>query len=238
MNSPLYVDKWTVEHQDNLVTGDTDLVETFAGQVEMAVTKEQKYLGFILSSSGDNMANIGMLKRKSIGTIKRIFTKLKSMNLKDYYFEVGMIFLNVMLRSSILYASETYYKLKETELRQIERIEENYMKQLLKTSRGCPISQIYLELGQIPARFDIFKLRLYFLKDILNQEEDSLMFKFLQLQIQNPSKGDWASSCKENLKDLDLELSFDEIRTMPTTKYKRLVSAKLKPFAGGGPITF
>ena len=57
------------------------------------------------------------------------------------------------------------------------------------------------------------------------------MFKFLQLQIQNPSKGDWASSCKENLKDLDLELSFDEIRTMPTTKYKRLVSAKLKPLA-------
>ena len=231
LNSPLYVDKWTVEHQDNLVTGDTDLVETFAGQVEMAVTKEQKYLGFILSSSGDNMANIGMLKRKSIGTIKRIFTKLNSMNLKDYYFEVGMIFLNVMLRSSILYASETYYKLKETELRQIERIEENYMRQLLKTSRGCPISQIYLELGQIPARFDIFKLRLYFLKDILNQEEDSLMFKFLQLQIQNPSKGDWASSCKENLKDLDLELSFDEIKTMPTTKYKRLVSAKLKPLA-------
>ena len=120
-----------------------------------------------------------------------------------------------MLRSSILYASETYYNLKETELRQIERIEENYMRQLLKTNRGCHISQIYLELGQIPACFDIFEIRLYFLKDILNQEEDSLMFKFLQLQIQNPSKCDWASSCKENLKDLDLELSFDEIRTMP-----------------------
>ena len=102
-----------------------------------------------------------------------------------------------MLRSSILYASETYYNLKETELRQIERIEENYMRQLLKTSRGCPISKIYLELGQIPARFDIFKLRLYFLKDILNQEEDSLMFKFLQLKIQNPSKGDWAHPAKK-----------------------------------------
>ena len=104
------------------------------------------------------------------------------MTFKDYYFEVGMIFLNVMLRSSIVYASETYFKLKETELRQIERIEENYLRQLLKTSRGCPIYQINLELGQIPTRFDIFKLRLYFLKDILNQEEYSLMFKFLQLQ--------------------------------------------------------
>ena len=31
--------------------------------------------------------------------------------------------------------------------------------QVLKTKRGCPIKQMYLELGQAPARFDLFKLR-------------------------------------------------------------------------------
>ena len=66
----VYVDKWTVEHQDNFVTGHTDLVEKYAGQVMMSKSDEQKYLGFILSSSGDNMANIRMLKKKSIGTIR------------------------------------------------------------------------------------------------------------------------------------------------------------------------
>ena len=29
INSSLYVDKWTVEHRDNVETGDTDLVESF-----------------------------------------------------------------------------------------------------------------------------------------------------------------------------------------------------------------
>ena len=115
LNSDLYVDKWEVEHRDNFVTGDTDLVETYAGQVKMGKSVEQKCLGFILSSTGDNMANIRMLKKKSIGTIRKIFTKLDGLKLKNYYFEVGMIFMNVMLRSSILYASETYYNLKETE---------------------------------------------------------------------------------------------------------------------------
>ena len=228
ISSDLYVDKWTVEHQDNFVTGDTDLVEKYAGQVMMSKSDEQKYLGFILSSSGDNMANIRMLKKKSIGTIRKIFTKLNKLSLKNYYFEVGMIFLNVMLRSSILYASETYYNLKEIEMRQIERIEEGYMRQLLKTSRGCPIAQIYLELGQVPARFDIFKLRLFFLKYILNQEEDGLIYKFFYLQVQNPSKGNWASSCKENLKQLKINLTFEEIKSMSVTKFKKIVRIQIR----------
>ena len=87
--------------------------------------------------------------------------------------------MNVMLRSSILYASETYYNLKEQEIRQLERIEESFMRQVLKTKRGCPIKQMYLELGQDPARFDIFKLRLFFLKYILIKMNTVQLEEFL-----------------------------------------------------------
>ena len=38
------------------LTGDTDLVENYSGPVEMSSEEEQKYLWFILSSSGDIMA--------------------------------------------------------------------------------------------------------------------------------------------------------------------------------------
>jgi hypothetical protein len=40
---------------------------------------------------------------------------------------------------NVMHCSETYYDLKESELRQIERIEEGFMKQMFKTARGCPI---------------------------------------------------------------------------------------------------
>ena len=89
----------------------------------------------------------------SLGITRKIFTKLESLKLRKYYFECALIFLNVILRSSILYASETYYGLTEAQVRQIERIEENFLRKLFKTSRGCPISQLYLESGHIPARF-------------------------------------------------------------------------------------
>ena len=84
------------------------------------------------------MVNIRSIRNKSIGIIKKIFTKLNSLKLQKYYFECGLIFMNVMLRSSILYGCETYYFLKENEMRQIERIEESFMRQLLKTTKGCP----------------------------------------------------------------------------------------------------
>jgi hypothetical protein len=85
--------------------------------------------------------------------------------------------MNTMLRSSILYACKKYYNLKEWEIRQIERIEKGFLIELLKTSPGCPIKQIYLEVGQIPARFEIIRIRLLYLKCILNQNKESIIQK-------------------------------------------------------------
>ena len=113
------------------------------------------YLGFVISSTG-----IEQIKKKSIGVIRKIFNRLNSLNLQQYYFECSMIFLNVMLRPSILYACEAYYNLKENEICQIERIEENFLRKVLNTTKGCPIVQLYLEVGHTPARMEIQKIRL------------------------------------------------------------------------------
>ena len=142
----LTVDKWTVDHIEDKITGDTELVESYTGKVEIGQVDEQKYLGFIISNSGNNMANIRGIRNKSIGTTRKIFPKLNGLHLQKYYFEFGMIFLNVMLRSSILYTSETYYNLKEHEITILERIEESFMRQLMKTTKGCPIVQLYMVL--------------------------------------------------------------------------------------------
>ena len=111
-----------------------------------------------------------------------------------------------MLRGTILYACDMYYNLKETDLRQIERIEEEFLRKILKTTKGCPIMQLYLEVGQHPARFEIQKTRLLYLKYILEQNEDSNLQKMLKLQIENPTKGDWASTCFINIQLLNLEI--------------------------------
>ena len=76
------VNKWKVTHVDNPNTGESDLVETYEGLVSIGQTTKQKYLGFILSSKGNNMDNINQMKNKLIGIIRKIFKCLKK-----YYFE-------------------------------------------------------------------------------------------------------------------------------------------------------
>ena len=223
-NSRLLVDNWNIKHIKNKNTGEIELVEDYDGRIQLEQTDKQKYLGFILSCKGDNMINIQNLKNKSIGIIRKLFNKLESLKLQKYYFECALIFLNVMLRSSILYASETYYGLSEHQIRQIERIEEEFLRKLFKTSKGCPISQLYLEAGHIPARFQIFKNRLLFLKYILEQDSNSLINKFLKLQLNHPNKGDWASSCLKDLKFLEIRLNMEEIKDIRKNAFVSLIN--------------
>ena len=154
-DNDLMVDTWEVNYEENKQTGKVCLVEKCNGQTKIKQTTEQMYLGFVISSTGNNMANINQLKKKSIGVIRKIINKLNNLNLENYYFKCSMIFMNAVLRPSILYACESYHNLKEYELRQIERIDENFLRKVLKTSKGCPIVQIYFEMGHTPARHEI-----------------------------------------------------------------------------------
>ena len=194
----------------------------------MSKLRPKNYLGLVISSSGDNMANINMMKKKSIGVIRKIFNKLNSLNLQKYYFECAMILLNAILRPSILYACDMYYNLKETEIRQLERIEESYLRKVLNTTKGCPIVQLYLEMGHTPARVEIQKTRLLYLQYILQQSEDSTLNKFFSLQLEMPTRGDWASTCLKDLHELDIENTLEEIRLMTKHKFTQILRKKSK----------
>ena len=74
---------------------------------------------------------------------------------------------------------------------------------------------LYLSVGIIPARFQIMKMRLMFLKDILNENEQSMIRKFYELQLKNQRRGTGCqSTCAEKIKKLKINLSTEEIRQM------------------------
>ena len=101
---------------------------------------------------------------------------------------------------------------------------------ILNKTKGCPITQLYLEMGQIPARFVIQKMRCLYLKYILIQEGDRLLKKFFDLQLNQRSKGDWASTCLDDLKQPNNE-SLEEIRDMNPNKYVNLLTKRMNEIA-------
>jgi hypothetical protein len=64
LNSDLTVDKWKTTYKDDPKIGEEVLVDVYEGQVSIEKTDEQKYLGFVLSNKGNNMANINCMKKK------------------------------------------------------------------------------------------------------------------------------------------------------------------------------
>ena len=55
-----------------------------------------------------------------------------------------------------------------------------------------------------------------------------MVYKFLQLQIEKPTKGDWATTCKTDLKKLKISESFEEIKTMSKHKFTNMLKTKIK----------
>ena len=220
----LEVDSWKITYDKK-----GNLNESYDGKKEMKEVTEHKYLGFIISSNGSNVADIRSKSKKSIGTIAQIINITKGLG--TYTFECTLIYIKSLLRGSTLYASETYYSLTESEVRTLESIDKNCLKQILKTGKHCPTYLLYLELGLCPARYHIIKLKLGFLFYILQQDRTSLLGQFFQAQVDFPTVGDWTSEIKGIILDLKIDLSFSQIKVMKKCQFYLLVQEKVNKHA-------
>ena len=168
-------------------------------------------------------------KKKLISTPDNIIKMTRGLG--THTLESGLIYFNSLLRASLLYACETYVNLNEREYRLIESTEENCLIKLLESGRNCPRSILYLEVGAIPARFQIKRLMLNYLHYILQEDRSSLISKFFHAQCANPINNDWVSNIRKVKKEINLNLSFDEIQVMQKSKYVSIVESKIRSAA-------
>ena len=125
------------------------------------------------------------------------------------------------------------YNITENEMRELEQIEENHMKNIFKADTGIqvPLHIMYLDGGQVPARYQIQRYKLNFLQYILQQEEESLLYKMLEAQQKQPVKGDWYSECCKIIENFKIELSFETIKSMTRENFKRLTKERSEKVA-------
>ena len=201
----LMVDTWDTSH-----TKEGILVETFGGKKPIENKDVLTYLGMEISKDGRNMKTTVQRRNKQNGKEKIISNILKPLG--QYTFECGMILLNSLIRSSVLYGTEAMFNITENEIREIERIEEKQMKNIFKAKTGIqvPLHIMYLDGGQIPARDQIQRYKLNFMQYILQQDEESLLYQMLDAQKNIPLKGIGFRSAIKYLRNLKLILEVKE----------------------------
>ena len=83
---------------------------------------------------------------------------------------------------------------------------------------------LYLETGCKPIRFIIQARRVNYLQYILKEDQSSLVSKFFFAQNSQSLKNDWALTCRQDLKDLNINLSLEEIKRKSKQSSKTLVA--------------
>ena len=218
------MDTWKLEHGEK-----EDIHEYYTGKENIKEEDSLTYLGHVISKSGGNMPNIIHKRKKAIGTEKLILRLIK--NLGPYKYTGALIYIQSLIRTSILYSAETMYNLTETEMRALEQIEESVLQKVFQTKRSCPRHILYLESGIYPARNQIHRQMLNFLHYILQQPSDSLIYRIFETQKNHPTKGDWVSCVIELVNVYDLQLSIEEIKNTKKSVFKNLVKNQVEKVA-------
>ena len=107
----------------------------------------------------------------------------------------------------------------ETDLRKLEQVDESLMRKFFNSSSQVTSEILALELGLFPVRFIIMLRRILYFQHIIKQKnQNSLIYQFLNAQIQNPKRHDWYTKVKDDLEVLDIKLSKSKIYQKKSTQ--------------------
>ena len=119
---------------------------------------------------------------------------------------------------------ETWYNITNAELELLESVDVKFLRSLLKAPRSTPKEMFFLELGCVPIRELIIKRRIMFLHYIINQSENSMIYKFFKTQLKTKRTKDWVSSVLKDLEDLKIEKTIEEIKNTKKITLKRMIN--------------
>ena len=224
----LYVDNWT----EIAIEDDNDEVkikDVFEGKVKIEEKEDEMYLGDLISVDGRNIKNIKSRVNRGTGIVNNIMTILDSIPFGKQYFRIGILLRDSLLVSSMLFNSETWYNLTSKELELLETVDLALIRQLLKAPKGTPKELLYLELGIIPFRDIIIGRRLNFLYTILNENPNSLIYRFFEAQCKYQTRKDWVTMIEKDLKYLELQdISLEKIKSMSKIQFRNIVKQKIE----------
>ena len=169
---------------------------------------------------------------KGVAAIKQISQMLSDLCLGPYLYEAFTVLRASLFLSSLLANSEAWVGLTKKNIKDLEAVDAQLLRtvfssDLSKHSR-TPVELLYLETGTIPIRFILMSRRLNFLWYLLNQDKKNMLSQFFRAQCDSPTRGDWVSSVQQDLKDLELDMDFDQIEACTKETFKEQVKKHIK----------
>ena len=212
----------------NIHIGENEDTIAKAHENIMKVKDYETYLGDIICKSGSNEKNIENRRNQGLGAISEISSMLDRVSLGHFHFDIALILRDSILISKLVFNSEIWYNLTDQQLVKLEQIDEMYFRQVFNVAKSTPREGLYLECGSLPIRFIVKIRRIMYYWHLVNRDSDELILKFYTAQSLDPSKGDWALQAMKDMKDINLHLDEEKIKTMSKERFKNIVKQKVE----------
>ena len=189
----------------------------------MHAVVQDKYVGDVLEANGSNKANIKERVDKGYGIVNEILSILSEIPLGPFRMSVGLKLREAMFLNGVLFNSEIWYKVKEDEEQKLSDVDEFLLRSILGVPSKTPKEALFLETGCVPIKFILKQRRLMYLHHILKRPQSELIRKVYEAQKSKPSKGDWYETVTENLIELNVNKSDEQISQMSKYKFRKLL---------------
>ena len=194
----------------------------------MLKTEEQKYLGDIVSSSGNNNTNIRDRCNTGHGAISQIKSLMTDISLGRFAIQIGLILRDSIFISKMLLNSEVWHSVSKSNIQELEKVDKILLRNILDAHSKTPVEWMYADTGKLDLKSIIQIRRLMFLWQILSRNESELIHRVYQSQKISSNKGDWFRMIESDKKELDINMTDREIQGMSKQMFKTLVKKKVK----------
>ena len=130
-----------------------------------------------------------------------------------------------MFLNGVLYSSEAWHGITESQIAQIETVDHQLLRTILSAHSKTPTEMLYLETGALPVKSVMTSRRLNYLKQIHMKEEHELVKRIFQAQKDDPKRGDWWLQVKEDMQNYNVDE--DALKTKTKSQAKNYIKEKI-----------
>ena len=128
-----------------------------------------KYLGDVIHEDGRPRSTILDRVNRGWAICGQIFGFLKDIHIGNLRVQIGLELKQSLLLNGILFNSEVWHSMKDTDIASLVIIDQYLKRGLLYSHAKTPLEHLYLEIGALPVKYIIISRRLIYLKEIIDR---------------------------------------------------------------------
>ena len=196
----------------------------FANNYKIFEEKSAKYLGDYISNDTDVLYE--KRAQKAMGYVSTCIAMTSEISLGYRLYDIAKLLLQTIFLNGTLINMETWTNFNQKRVDVFEKIEQHFLRKILKAHSKTAIESLYLELGIIPFRYHLMKRRILFYYTIMKRNYDELTKKVVNAQKFAKLKGDFYTQV---VGDMDkLNVSEDDVVNSNKNDFKELIKMKIK----------